>query len=64
MRKILNIFATTALLCAMVFLGGEWPEDTPIEKVLTFDGAALAIVAACGIYLHNEEKTKGGVGVE
>jgi hypothetical protein len=56
MRKILNILATVALLCAIVFLGGSWPEDTPLKVVLFRDGIAIAIMLASGLYLRREEK--------
>ncbi len=51
MKKILQTIATAALLCAVCFLGGEWPENTPRKKVVTCDAIALAIVAASGLYL-------------
>lgn len=54
MKKILNTLATIAVLCAMVFLGGEWPENTPRKKVLAADGIAIAVLAAGGLYLKNE----------
>ncbi len=54
MKKILRTTATVALLCAMVFLGGEWPDATPRKKVITCDAVALAIVAGCGLYLKKE----------
>ena len=56
MKKILNILATVALLCALVFLGGTWPEDTPRKKVLACDGIAFATMLATGLYLRREEK--------
>ena len=61
MKKILKPFATIALLCAMVFLAGEWPEDAPRKKVLTCDGVAFATMLVCGIYLKRENKEGGGV---
>lgn len=54
MKKFLRTTATVALLCAMVFLGGEWPEGTPRKKVITLDAIALAVVAGCGVYLKKE----------
>lgn len=56
MKKIVNAIVTILLLCAVVFLGGEWPENTPRKKVLVADGIALCIVAAGGIYLRKVEK--------
>ena len=56
MRKILNIIVTIALLCSMVFLGGEWPEDTPMKKVITCDAIAFVVMAGCGVYLKKEYK--------
>lgn len=56
MKKILKSLATIALLCAIVFLGGEWPAGTPRKKVLTYDGAAFAVIAVCGLYLRKTEK--------
>lgn len=55
MKKILKPIATIVLLCAVVFLGGEWPEGTPRKRVLTADGIALGIVAVCGVYLKRAE---------
>lgn len=46
--------ATIAVLCAMVFLGGEWPESTPRKKVLAADGIAITILAVGGFYLKKE----------
>lgn len=54
MKKILNTLATIAVLCAMVFLGGEWPESTPRKKVLAADGIAIAVLAVGGYYLKKE----------
>ena len=56
MKKILNILATITLLCSMVFLGGEWPEDTPRKKVIACDAVAFAVMAGCGVYLKKEYK--------
>jgi len=56
MKKIVNAIVTILLLCAVVFLGGEWPENTPRKKVLTYDGIAIATVALCGVYLKRTEK--------
>lgn len=56
MKKISRAFATVALLCAVCFLGGEWPEDTPRNKVIRCDGIALAVVFASGIYLKKTEE--------
>lgn len=54
MKKILNIVTTIAVLCAMVFLGGEWPENTPRKKVIACDAAAFAVLAVGGVYLKKE----------
>jgi len=51
MKKFLKSIATIVLLGALCFLGGEWPEDTPRNKVLAFDGSAMATVLVCGLYL-------------
>lgn len=54
MKKILTIVATILLLCAMAFLGGEWPEKTPRKKVVACDAVAFAVMAGCGVYLKKE----------
>lgn len=54
MKKLLRTIATVAVLCAMVFLGGEWPENTPRKKVLTADGIAFVVLAVGGVYLKKE----------
>lgn len=54
MKKILNTLATIAVLCAMVFLGGEWQESTPRKKVLAADGIAIAVLAVGGFYLKRQ----------
>ena len=51
MKKLLKSIATVAMLCAMCFLAGEWPEDTPRNKVLACDGGAMAVMLVCGLYL-------------
>lgn len=56
MKKILKSLATVAVLCAICFLGGEWPNDTPRKKVIAYDGAAFGIIAVCGLYLKKTEK--------
>ena len=56
MKKISRAFAAVALLCAVCFLGGEWPDDTPMNKVIECDGIALAVVFASGIYLKKTEE--------
>ena len=55
MKKILKSIATIALLCALVFLIGEWPEKTPRKKVITCDGVAFGIALASGLYLKKTE---------
>lgn len=54
MKKILNTLVAIATLCAMAFLGGKWPENAPLEKVLVADGIAIAVVAVGGFYLKKE----------
>lgn len=54
MKKFLKAIASIVLLSALVFLGGEWPEDAPRNKVLRYDGGALATVLICGLYLRRE----------
>ena len=44
------------MLCAICFLGGAWPENTPRKKVVACDGVALAVIAVCGIYLKKEDR--------
>ena len=54
MKKVLKSIATIALLGALTFLAGEWPEETPLKKVATYDGGALATALVCGLYLKRE----------
>lgn len=56
MKKILKTIAAIALLGAVCFLGGEWPENTPREKVVKYDCGALATILACGVYLKKTEE--------
>ena len=58
MKRILKSIATILCLCAIVFLAGEWPEDTPRRKVVTFDASAIAVAVACGLYLRKCETHK------
>lgn len=51
MKKALQSIATIALLGALIFLSGEWPENTEITKVLLCDGGALAVILGSGLYL-------------
>ena len=60
MKKILKAIVTIILLGGIVFLGGEWPEDTPRKRVLTCDSIALATVFACGFYLKKTEEKENG----
>ena len=60
MKKILNSIATILLLGAICFLGGEWPDDTPRAKVVSYDAGALATVLVCGLYLKKTEDRKNG----
>jgi len=55
MRNIIKAIVTIICLCAVVFLAGEWPEDTPRKKVITYDASALAVALACGLYLKSSE---------
>ena len=59
MKKIINGFIAIILLASLCFLGGEWPENTPRKKVITYDGYAIATVLICGLYLKREEKKNG-----
>lgn len=54
MKKFIKAIASIVLLGALVFLGGEWPEDTPRNKVITYNGGALVTVLVCGLYLRKE----------
>lgn len=54
MRKILNILVTIVLLCSMVFLGGEWSENTPRKRVVACDAVAFVVMVGCGFYLKKE----------
>lgn len=54
MKKLRLTFATIAVLCSMVFLGGEWPENTPRKKVIICDAIAFVVMAGCGFYLKKE----------
>lgn len=56
MKRISRTIAAVAILCAVCFLGGEWPEDAPRNKVIRCDGIALAVVFASGIYLKKTEE--------
>lgn len=56
MRKILKTIASILLLGAVMFLAGEWPDNTPRKKVVACDGGALATILVCGLYLKKEEK--------
>ena len=60
MKYILKTIATIIVLCGLVFLGGEWPEDTPRKRVLEYDGVAIATVLICGLYLKREEEKDNG----
>lgn len=60
MKKIMKTIATIVLLVGIVFLGGEWPENTPRKRVLTCDSIAIATVFACGLYLKRMEEKEHG----
>ena len=49
MKKILKHIASIALLCSVCYLGGEWQEETPRNKVIHCDGTALATALICGL---------------
>ena len=55
MKKIIKAIVAIVLLGALFFLGGEWPENTPREKVVRYDGGALITVLVCGLYLKRHE---------
>ena len=52
MKKLFQAIATIALLCAVVFLGGEWSDDVSRAHVILCDGSAILLIAACSIYLR------------
>ena len=54
MKKFIKAIASIVLLGALVFLAGEWPEDTPRNKVVRYDCGAIATVLVCGLYLKKE----------
>lgn len=54
MKKIIKAIASIALLGALTFLGGEWPEETPRNKVIRYDAGALVTILVCGLYLRKE----------
>ena len=58
MKNVFKTIATIVCLLAIVFLAGEWPEDTPRRKVVTYDTAALATALVCGIYLRASETNR------
>ena len=60
MKRIMKSIATILCLGAVVFLAGEWPEETPRKKVVACDAAALAIVFTCGMYLKKTEDRSNG----
>ena len=60
MKKSLKVIASILLLGALVFLGGEWPDNTPRAKVIKYDCGALAVVAVCGLYLKREYSREEG----
>ena len=61
MKRALKDLAAVAVLCSVVFLGGEWPESTPRRKVIVADGVAFAVMLCGGLYLKKttEDKRNG-----
>ena len=55
MKKIIKAIATILCIGSIAFLAGEWPEDTPRNKVVAHDASALAVVLATGLYLKHSD---------
>ena len=55
MKTILKTIAAILCLGSIMFLAGEWPEDTPRDKVVTCDASALVVALATGLYLKRTE---------
>lgn len=51
MKKIFKTIAAILCIGAVMFLAGEWPEDTPRKKAVTCDVSALVVALATGLYL-------------
>lgn len=52
MKKIFRSIAAILCIGAIMFIaGGEWPENTPRKKAITYDGGALLTALICGLYL-------------
>lgn len=60
MKKLLKTIAAILCLGAVFFLAGEWPEDTPRKKVVTFDGGAIVVALVSGLYLKRTEDRING----
>ncbi len=54
MKKIFTSLVTIAVIGAIAFLGGEWPENTPIKRVVACDIGAGIVIALGGFYLLKE----------
>ena len=52
MKKLFQVIATIALLCAVVFLGGEWSDNVSRAHVILCDGAAFVVIAVCYLFLR------------
>ena len=52
MKKVFKAVVTIALLLAVVFLAGEWPENTTRAKVILCDGCALLTIIISSLYLR------------
>lgn len=55
MKKIIKTIAAVLCLGAVMFLAGEWPEDTPRNKVVTCDASALVVAFVTGLYLRRSD---------
>lgn len=60
MKRIFKAMVTIILLGSICFLGGEWPEETPRNKVVTYDGGAILVALVSGLYLKRTEDKKNG----
>lgn len=56
MKKFTQVLSAIVCIGAVMFLAGEWPENTPISHVLLFDGGAIATIALTGLYLKKTYK--------
>ncbi len=55
MKKIIKAIAAVLCIGSVMFLAGEWPEDTPRKKVVTCDASALVVALATGLYLKRSD---------